>query len=128
MIDVACTEAFSIFLWSYTFYLFAIQVQMLTDAWEYTSDDHFLHCLPLHHIHKHHDCLYFSHLLYVLITSVVFMLFFLWASFTDYSAEVLLFLNFHFTCPWAFQCFISPSLCRFEGNFYRSLLMYFKLQ
>lgn len=27
------------------------QVQMLTDAWEYTSDDHFLHCLPLHHVH-----------------------------------------------------------------------------
>ncbi|KAL2243324.1 UNVERIFIED_CONTAM: Malonate--CoA ligase [Sesamum indicum] len=28
------------------------QVQMLTDAWGYTSTDHFLHCLPLHHIHK----------------------------------------------------------------------------
>ncbi|CAH9088552.1 unnamed protein product [Cuscuta europaea] len=27
------------------------QVQMLTNAWEYTSDDHFLHCLPLHHVH-----------------------------------------------------------------------------
>ncbi|KAJ4718094.1 Malonate--CoA ligase [Melia azedarach] len=27
------------------------QVQMLTEAWEYTSDDQFLHCLPLHHVH-----------------------------------------------------------------------------
>ncbi|KAL3840879.1 hypothetical protein ACJIZ3_025470 [Penstemon smallii] len=29
------------------------QVQMLTDAWGYTSNDHFLHCLPLHHILNH---------------------------------------------------------------------------
>ncbi|KAL1551526.1 putative CoA ligase ccl8 [Salvia divinorum] len=28
------------------------QVQMLSDAWGYTSDDKFLHCLPLHHILK----------------------------------------------------------------------------
>ncbi|KAI3455451.1 hypothetical protein Pfo_012114 [Paulownia fortunei] len=27
------------------------QVQMLTDAWGYTSTDQFLHCLPLHHVH-----------------------------------------------------------------------------
>ncbi|PIN13691.1 Acyl-CoA synthetase [Handroanthus impetiginosus] len=27
------------------------QVQMLTEAWGYTSTDHFLHCLPLHHVH-----------------------------------------------------------------------------
>ncbi|EFH59242.1 hypothetical protein ARALYDRAFT_318392 [Arabidopsis lyrata subsp. lyrata] len=27
------------------------QVKMLTEAWEYTSTDHFLHCLPLHHVH-----------------------------------------------------------------------------
>lgn len=27
------------------------QVQTLTKAWEYTSDDQFLHCLPLHHVH-----------------------------------------------------------------------------
>ncbi|XP_047310758.1 probable CoA ligase CCL8 [Impatiens glandulifera] len=27
------------------------QVQMLSDAWEYTSADQFLHCLPLHHVH-----------------------------------------------------------------------------
>lgn len=27
------------------------QVQMLTEAWEYTSADQFLHCLPLHHVH-----------------------------------------------------------------------------
>ncbi|PIA64892.1 hypothetical protein AQUCO_00100399v1 [Aquilegia coerulea] len=27
------------------------QVQILTDAWEYTSSDQFLHCLPLHHVH-----------------------------------------------------------------------------
>ncbi|XP_057773093.1 probable CoA ligase CCL8 isoform X2 [Salvia miltiorrhiza] len=27
------------------------QVQMLSDAWGYTSDDQFLHCLPLHHVH-----------------------------------------------------------------------------
>ncbi|XP_058228081.1 probable CoA ligase CCL8 isoform X2 [Rhododendron vialii] len=27
------------------------QVQILADAWEYTSDDQFLHCLPLHHVH-----------------------------------------------------------------------------
>ncbi|KAK6914870.1 AMP-dependent synthetase/ligase [Dillenia turbinata] len=26
------------------------QFQMLTEAWEYTSADQFLHCLPLHHI------------------------------------------------------------------------------
>ncbi|KAK7294209.1 hypothetical protein RJT34_17096 [Clitoria ternatea] len=28
------------------------QVQTLTEAWEYTSADQFLHCLPLHHIHE----------------------------------------------------------------------------
>ncbi|EOA30153.1 hypothetical protein CARUB_v10013261mg [Capsella rubella] len=27
------------------------QVKMLTEAWEYTSADHILHCLPLHHVH-----------------------------------------------------------------------------
>lgn len=27
------------------------QVQMLTEAWGYTSKDCFLHCLPLHHVH-----------------------------------------------------------------------------
>lgn len=27
------------------------QVQMLATAWEYTSSDQFLHCLPLHHVH-----------------------------------------------------------------------------
>ncbi|KAK8274439.1 hypothetical protein V6Z12_D10G073500 [Gossypium hirsutum] len=27
------------------------QVKMLADAWEYTSTDQFLHCLPLHHVH-----------------------------------------------------------------------------
>ncbi|XP_073225926.1 probable CoA ligase CCL8 isoform X2 [Cicer arietinum] len=27
------------------------QVQSLTEAWEYTSADQFLHCLPLHHVH-----------------------------------------------------------------------------
>lgn len=27
------------------------QVKMLSEAWEYTSDDRFLHCLPLHHVH-----------------------------------------------------------------------------
>jgi malonyl-CoA/methylmalonyl-CoA synthetase len=27
------------------------QVRMLTEAWEYTSTDRFLHCLPLHHVH-----------------------------------------------------------------------------
>ncbi|KAM0938566.1 putative oxalate--CoA ligase [Dioscorea sansibarensis] len=27
------------------------QVQILTEAWEYTPSDLFLHCLPLHHIH-----------------------------------------------------------------------------
>ncbi|XP_060172839.1 probable CoA ligase CCL8 isoform X2 [Lycium barbarum] len=27
------------------------QVQMLANAWEYTSKDQFLHCLPLHHVH-----------------------------------------------------------------------------
>lgn len=27
------------------------QVRMLTDAWAYTSDDQFLHSLPLHHVH-----------------------------------------------------------------------------
>ncbi|KAL9460542.1 hypothetical protein AB3S75_003695 [Citrus x aurantiifolia] len=29
----------------------AAQVRMLTEAWEYTSADQFLHCLPLHHVH-----------------------------------------------------------------------------
>ncbi|KAK2432577.1 AMP-dependent synthetase and ligase family protein [Trifolium repens] len=28
------------------------QVQSLAKAWEYTSADQFLHCLPLHHIHE----------------------------------------------------------------------------
>ncbi|KAG6543188.1 hypothetical protein Mapa_015438 [Marchantia paleacea] len=27
------------------------QVRMLSEAWEYTADDRFLHCLPLHHVH-----------------------------------------------------------------------------
>ncbi|XP_041016274.1 malonate--CoA ligase-like isoform X3 [Juglans microcarpa x Juglans regia] len=27
------------------------QVQTLAEAWEYTSSDQFLHCLPLHHVH-----------------------------------------------------------------------------
>lgn len=27
------------------------QVQILTEAWEYTCADQFLHCLPLHHVH-----------------------------------------------------------------------------
>ncbi|KAL6140873.1 hypothetical protein ACLB2K_059165 [Fragaria x ananassa] len=27
------------------------QVQTLADAWEYSSADQFLHCLPLHHVH-----------------------------------------------------------------------------
>eukprot|EP00262_Sarcandra_glabra_P003779 TRINITY_DN14565_c1_g2_i1.p1 TRINITY_DN14565_c1_g2~~TRINITY_DN14565_c1_g2_i1.p1 ORF type:complete len:638 (+),score=122.16 TRINITY_DN14565_c1_g2_i1:246-2159(+) len=27
------------------------QVQILTEAWEYTTSDQFLHCLPLHHVH-----------------------------------------------------------------------------
>lgn len=27
------------------------QVQMLTEAWGYTSSDQFVHCLPLHHVH-----------------------------------------------------------------------------
>lgn len=27
------------------------QVQILTKAWEYSSSDQFLHCLPLHHVH-----------------------------------------------------------------------------
>ncbi|CAN4088969.1 unnamed protein product [Withania somnifera] len=27
------------------------QVQMVAEAWEYTSKDTFLHCLPLHHVH-----------------------------------------------------------------------------
>ncbi|XP_020092828.1 malonate--CoA ligase [Ananas comosus] len=27
------------------------QVQILTEAWEYTIADQFLHCLPLHHVH-----------------------------------------------------------------------------
>ncbi|MED6112640.1 putative CoA ligase ccl8 [Stylosanthes scabra] len=29
----------------------AAQVQTLANAWEYTSADKFLHCLPLHHVH-----------------------------------------------------------------------------
>ncbi|KAK3219867.1 hypothetical protein Dsin_013837 [Dipteronia sinensis] len=29
----------------------AAQVQTLAEAWEYTSADQFLHCLPLHHVH-----------------------------------------------------------------------------
>ncbi|CAK8574699.1 unnamed protein product [Lathyrus sativus] len=28
------------------------QIQALTKAWEFTSADRFLHCLPLHHIHE----------------------------------------------------------------------------
>ncbi|XAR50655.1 Long-chain-fatty-acid--CoA ligase [Bertholletia excelsa] len=27
------------------------QAQILSNAWEYTSSDQFLHCLPLHHVH-----------------------------------------------------------------------------
>ncbi|XP_042387017.1 probable CoA ligase CCL8 [Zingiber officinale] len=27
------------------------QVQILTEAWEYTCHDRFMHCLPLHHVH-----------------------------------------------------------------------------
>ncbi|XP_019224889.1 PREDICTED: malonate--CoA ligase isoform X1 [Nicotiana attenuata] len=27
------------------------QIQILAEAWEYTSKDQFLHCLPLHHVH-----------------------------------------------------------------------------
>ncbi|CAL9204086.1 unnamed protein product, partial [Musa hybrid cultivar] len=27
------------------------QVQILSEAWEYTNNDQFLHCLPLHHVH-----------------------------------------------------------------------------
>ncbi|XP_044495166.1 probable CoA ligase CCL8 isoform X4 [Mangifera indica] len=27
------------------------QVEMLAEAWEYSSTDQFLHCLPLHHVH-----------------------------------------------------------------------------
>uniref|UniRef100_A0A1D1YSF3 4-coumarate--CoA ligase n=1 Tax=Anthurium amnicola TaxID=1678845 RepID=A0A1D1YSF3_9ARAE len=27
------------------------QVKILTEAWEYSSSDQFLHCLPLHHVH-----------------------------------------------------------------------------
>ncbi|XP_074572056.1 putative CoA ligase CCL8 isoform X1 [Curcuma longa] len=27
------------------------QVQILSEAWEYTCHDHFLNCLPLHHVH-----------------------------------------------------------------------------
>ncbi|OAE25403.1 hypothetical protein AXG93_4620s2180 [Marchantia polymorpha subsp. ruderalis] len=27
------------------------QVRMLSEAWGYTADDRFLHCLPLHHVH-----------------------------------------------------------------------------
>uniref|UniRef100_A0A7N0SWL4 AMP-dependent synthetase/ligase domain-containing protein n=1 Tax=Kalanchoe fedtschenkoi TaxID=63787 RepID=A0A7N0SWL4_KALFE len=29
----------------------AAQVQTLSEAWEYTPTDQFLHCLPLHHVH-----------------------------------------------------------------------------
>ncbi|KAL2650921.1 hypothetical protein R1flu_019049 [Riccia fluitans] len=27
------------------------QVRMLSETWEYSADDRFLHCLPLHHVH-----------------------------------------------------------------------------
>ncbi|KAH7288987.1 hypothetical protein KP509_31G052400 [Ceratopteris richardii] len=27
------------------------QVKMLSEAWQYSKDDRFLHCLPLHHVH-----------------------------------------------------------------------------
>ncbi|KAL2554958.1 Malonate--CoA ligase [Forsythia ovata] len=37
------------------------QVQMLTDAWGYTSSDQFLHCLPLHHILKFLILTFFIH-------------------------------------------------------------------
>lgn len=35
----------------HTHYSMGAQVKMLTEAWEYTSADRFLHCLPLHHVH-----------------------------------------------------------------------------
>ncbi|KAK4269360.1 hypothetical protein QN277_022525 [Acacia crassicarpa] len=34
------------------------QVQTLAKAWEYTSADQFLHCLPLHHIRENFQCLF----------------------------------------------------------------------
>ncbi|KAH6832447.1 AMP-dependent synthetase and ligase family protein [Perilla frutescens var. hirtella] len=46
------------------------QVQMLADAWGYTSDDQFLHCLPLHHIHI---LCFLSIMLLFLTTTVEFM-------------------------------------------------------
>ncbi|XP_051147815.1 probable CoA ligase CCL8 [Andrographis paniculata] len=33
------------------------QAQMLTEAWEYSSADRFLHCLPLHHVHGLYNAL-----------------------------------------------------------------------
>jgi malonyl-CoA/methylmalonyl-CoA synthetase len=35
----------------HTHYSIGAQVKMLAEAWEYTSADRFLHCLPLHHVH-----------------------------------------------------------------------------
>lgn len=35
----------------------AAQVQILTEAWEYTPADRFLHCLPLHHVHGLYNAL-----------------------------------------------------------------------
>lgn len=35
----------------HTHYSMGAQVKMLAEAWEYTSADRFLHCLPLHHVH-----------------------------------------------------------------------------
>lgn len=35
----------------HTHYSMGAQVKMLTETWEYTSADRFLHCLPLHHVH-----------------------------------------------------------------------------
>lgn len=41
---------FAFFLLILSLSLVSMQVQILTEAWEYTSADQFLHCLPLHHI------------------------------------------------------------------------------
>jgi len=35
----------------------AAQVQILTEAWEYTPADRFLHSLPLHHVHDIYNAL-----------------------------------------------------------------------
>lgn len=41
----------------HTHHSIAAQVQILTEAWEYTSTDRFLHCLPLHHVHGLYNAL-----------------------------------------------------------------------